>query len=124
MLQDDPINEPQIQNRTVPPRGVVPKNAQARVLGLIALAMVLIIAFTGRSTPSKEPRVAGPALGSTANGPNPATIDDFVHQMDDRTKKLAEAKAELEEEQKSLVLRNAVPGRPADAGPGYPPPAY
>src|SRR2546425_10419966 len=103
MPQDDPINEPQIKDRTERPRGVVPKNAQAWVLGLVALVMVVIIFFTGHSTPSKEPRVVSPPLGSTANGPNPATIDDFVHQMDDRTKKLAQAKAERDEEQKNFV---------------------
>jgi type IV secretion system protein VirB10 len=124
MSENEPIKETQIQDRTQRPRGVVPKNAQAWVLGIIALVMILIIFFSGGSTPPKEPHLTSPVPGGSFNSPTPATIVDFANRVDDRSKKLAETKAALEQEQKDLLARDGAQVRQADSGSGYYPPNY
>jgi len=129
MPQQDPLDEPRIHDRTEAPRGVIPKNAQAWVLGLIALVMVLIIFFSGGPTKTKEPRGTSSAAPLVAASPAPATIDDFAAHLSDRAKKLEEAKAALEVEQKEVIARTAAPLRYQDlrdesylpAGRGYRP---
>jgi type IV secretion system protein VirB10 len=119
-MSEENIREAQITNRTDPPRGVIPKNAQALVLGLIALVMVLIIMFSGRGTPSKQPHSPTSVAAPVPDSPNPATIDDFVNHMDARAKKLAEAKAALEQDQKDLLSsRNQNPPGPDARGSYY-----
>src|SRR5262245_33333006 len=104
MNQSDPI-EPQIKDRTERPRGVMPKNAQAIVLGTLALVIVLIVFFSSGSTTPKEHRNANPAPAAVGTAPNSATIDDFVSHIDEQAQKAAKAKADLEKQQDELLKR-------------------
>ena len=48
MANTDPsYTPPSVQNHSPQPPGILPRNAQAWVLGGIALVMVLVIAFSG-----------------------------------------------------------------------------
>ena len=50
-----PRNVPQVTDRRRKIDGLLPKNAQARVLGGIALVMVVIIMLSGRNAPKERP---------------------------------------------------------------------
>jgi type IV secretion system protein VirB10 len=126
MNEEKPTDEARIQDRTLKPSGVIPKNAQAWVLGTIALIMVVIIFFSGGSKRPKESRSTDAQPAGVPASPNPATIDDFVNRMDDRTRKLAQLNAALEKEQKEIVpaSRSAAVGSNNDSPPaagGYRP---
>ena len=51
-----PLQEPpRIENRAVRPPGIVPRNVNSWLVIGIALVMVLIIAFSGRSPSTRKP---------------------------------------------------------------------
>ena len=49
----DPNLVPQVQDKRPKIMGLLPKDAQARVLGGIALVMVVVILFSGQTTPER-----------------------------------------------------------------------
>jgi type IV secretion system protein VirB10 len=121
MSDETQISEARILDRIKAPLGSIPKNTQHWVLGSLAVVIVLITWISGRSAPHKEPRPLSSTVQSASVNPTPIAIDEFVNQLDDRAKKLAEAKAALEREQKALISGNAVPMKsPTSRVDGYP----
>ena len=59
----NPIVAPQVQDKRVPPAGILPKNMQALLLCSVAAVMVVVIAFFGQNSP-KDRSVLTPARRS------------------------------------------------------------
>src|SRR6185295_12388655 len=76
------------------PPGVVPKHAQAWIVGGIAATMIVILALTGNS-PAKPPAGSPSPAIAVVTDPNQARIHDYQARIDEQTKKLAEEQARL-----------------------------
>jgi len=107
----NPIVAPQVQDKRVPPAGLLPKNMQALVLCSVAAVMVLVIAFSGRNAPKE--RSAAPGAPATVD-PNTARIQDYQARIDEQARKLQLEQAQLARTQQNLGLAQA-PGSSSGA---------
>ena len=120
----DPYSPPEVQQRSTKPPGVLPRNAQAWVLGGIALLMVIVIAFSGRTPPKGQN--AGVVTPATAVvDPNAARILEYRTRIQEQAQKLAAEQAQLAQTRQSLLSTSAPPttagsGLPYGASSGYP----
>src|SRR5262249_23074635 len=73
--------------------GLLPKNAQARVLGGIALLMVVIIALSGKNPP--KPPAQPQAPPSTPVDPSQARIQEYRARIEEQTRRFAAEEAQL-----------------------------
>jgi type IV secretion system protein TrbI len=119
-MANDPLGVPEIQDKRTKPLGLLPKNAQTWAMAGLALVMVLIILFSGRSAPkqvSKEP-------------PLPPIVDPNLPRIDDVRKRIDEmADKNRTEQERIAALQSRMAGAavPTPTG-GSPvatiPPAY
>src|SRR6266542_4487214 len=103
-----PYTPPQVEQRTPKPPGILPKNAQALLIGGLALVMVVVIAFSGRNTPKE--RVTPPAPGASVVDPNDERIRDYRRRIEEQAQKLALEQARWTQTQQAL-------GAPSGVGP-------
>src|SRR5215467_12916831 len=106
----DPNSSPQVHDRRTTPPGILPKNAQACVLTGIAVAMIAVIALSGKNP---TPR-ASPPPSSAVVDPNAARIQEYQKRIEEQTRKLQIEQAELERSQEGLGSRTR-DSRPAEA---------
>ncbi len=116
MAENDPIQVPQVQDRRIKPSGVLPKNAQAWVLSGIALLMVAVISFSGR-TPSKERSSPAPPAAAGVMDPNAARIQEYQARIEEQARKLQLEQAQLARTQQALAP-GAATGTPSQTQPG------
>src|SRR5438445_10055623 len=93
--------------------GILPQNTQARVLGAIALVMVIIIVFSGRNAPKER---ASPAPTVSAVNANQERIQAYRAQIEEQAAKLAAEESRLAQTKQALAA-NASPGIPAPKEP-------
>jgi type IV secretion system protein VirB10 len=111
---------PQVEDKRLKIPGIIPRNAQARVLGGIALIMVVIIALSGKNTPKERP-AAGPASATETVDPNQSRIQEYKKRIEDQTLRLAAEEAQLAQTKQSLGVPPAAHVGGASATSQYPP---
>jgi type IV secretion system protein VirB10 len=113
MPEIDPKIVPQIKDMRAKIAGLLPKDAQARVLGGIALVMVLVIMFSGRkSAPARPAPAARP--DTAAVDPNQARIQKYRTRLAEQAEKLAAEEAQLANTKQALGVT------PGGTGAGMP----
>lgn len=115
---------PPVQDRSLRPTGVLPKNMQTYVIIGIAVVMVGAIAFSGAGTPQKSPDSQTPKA-QTAIDPNWARIQEYRNRIDEQARRLADEQAKLEQAKQAFGVAPVTPGpQPLSATQGqysYPP---
>src|SRR5712691_2224644 len=96
-----------VPDKGVRPPGILPRNAQAWVIGGISLLMVIVIAFSGRKEP-KEPSTVSKVQASATLDPNEARIQEYRARIEEQARKLTA-------EQSQLVQTKQTYGIPSDA---------
>src|SRR5215469_3320481 len=94
---------PQVRDMRSKILGLLPKDAQARVLGGIALVMAFVIMFSGRKTPPARPRPA-PAREAAAGSVNQARIQEYRARIEEQAQKLAMEEARFKEARQGMAL--------------------
>lgn len=129
-LQDQTAsNGPPVQDRSIKPTGVLPKNMQTYVIIGIAVVMVGAIAFSGAGTPQKSTDPNAAKL-QTAIDPNWARIQEYRNRIDEQARKLADEQAKLEQAKQAFGMPPAtgsmttpqLPPQPAYPYAAYQPP--
>ena len=120
-MANDPLGVPEIQDKRTKPSGLLPKNAQTWALAGVALVMVLVIMFSGRSAPKQVPK----------DPPPPPIVDPNLPRIDDVRKRIDEMANKNRAEQERIAALQAgmaSPAMPTPTGQAYPaaatPPAY
>ena len=100
-------------------RPVLPSNTQARILGGIALLMVLVIAFSGRKATREQKPAASPPPQIVE--PSQSRIQEYRTTIDDAARQLAAEEAELTHAKQALAEKASERPAPAPASNGtYP----
>jgi type IV secretory pathway VirB10-like protein len=97
---------PQIHDWRTKIVSALPRNAQAKTIGTLALLMILVILFSGHTTPRK---VAPPAPATSETPPDPGRIDDYRKRIEDEMRRLALEEAELARTKKTLNVSEEGP---------------
>lgn len=85
------------------PPGILPRNTQAKVLGGVAVLMVLALTFSGSPSPKAGKTADSPASQPTMNV-NPARIQEYRARIEEQTRKLALEQAQLAQTKEALGL--------------------
>jgi type IV secretory pathway VirB10-like protein len=95
-----------IKNRIDALPGVMPRHAQAWVIGGLALVMVIVIAFSGGKSPKPSPSPLPPVAPIN---PNSGRIEDYKRRIEEATAKLNQERAQWAKEQQTQMgtLTNA-----------------
>src|SRR5262245_43403644 len=96
---------PQLRDKRFKIPGLLPRNAQHRLLGLIALFMVVIIALSGRNPPKDHP-TSGPAVIEKLVVPNQPRIQEYRKRIEEEARKLAAEEAQLSQAKQALMTGN------------------
>lgn len=126
--------EQKVEDKAPKPKGLMPKNVQALVMGGIALLMILIMALTGHKRP-KMPQAATEVPKPTAGAVDQSKIQNFGKDIEQEQQQSApEVEAALLGQQRRLAAERELGGDPANpygtpvTGPPpndvYPPGAY
>jgi len=113
MLPDDPLGVPEIQDKRTKPSGLMPKNAQTWAMVGVALVMVLIILFSGRSAPKKGPK----------DPPSQPVVDPNLPKIEDvqkRIEEMANKNRAAQERIAGMQAGMANPAMPSPTGQAYP----
>lgn len=106
-MADPQSGIPQIQDKRPKILGLLPKNAQERVLVGIALVMILVMMFSGhKSGPAKPASTTAPA--QTAIDPSAPRIREYQARIEEQTRQLALEEAELAQTKQVLGVGPAV----------------
>jgi len=109
---------PQVLDKRPKIAGLLPQNAQTRVLAGVALLMILVMMFSGRK--GNPTKAASPASQApSAIDPNAARIQEYRTHIEDETRQLASEEAELAQAKQALGVRSGSPG-PAEPGAAKP----
>src|SRR5260370_14797089 len=92
---------PQVTDRRRKIEGLLPKNAQARVLGGIALVMVVIIMLSGRNAPRERPAPI-PSPTAVAVNANQERIQAYPTPVEEQTRKLVAEESQLAQTKQTL----------------------
>src|SRR2546426_1561409 len=118
-MSSTPSNVPPVDQPPSRPPGVMPKHAQAWVVGGIAATMIVILALTGNS-PAKPAPTGGQALAiAGVTDPSQARIHDYQSRIDEQTRKLAEEQARLAHATQALSVTASSGGRERVVEPPY-----
>src|SRR5438128_10376214 len=98
-----PAEVPQVKDRRLKILGLVPKNAQARILGGIALLMIVIITLSGRDTQRSRP-ASSPAPVVMPVDPSQARIQEYRIRIEEQARKLAAEEAQLAQTKQAMGL--------------------
>ena len=97
----DPYVPPAVHDRAQKPPGVLPRNAQMVALGSIALVMVIVIAFSGRSSPPKRSDAMTPSASPVID-PSAARIQEYRARIEEQARKLAAEQVQLAQTQRGF----------------------
>ena len=87
-----PPEIPQVRDYRNVILGLLPRNAQARVIAGLAILMVLVIMFSGQ----RSPKATTPSVpSSNVIDPNQARIQEYRQRLDDETRRLTLEEAQL-----------------------------
>ena len=89
-----PTEIPQVVNKWPKIASALPRNAQARLLGGIALLMVIVIALSGRNPP-RDHKGSAPATNLSAQDPNEARLREYRASIEAQRRELAAEEAQL-----------------------------
>lgn len=103
----EPLTSPPVIDRVLKPKGILPRHAQTWVLLGLASVMIVIIAFTGQSTPQRSSGVI-PAP-PTAIDPNETRIREYRDRIEEQARRLAVEQSELEVAKRALAQPSQVP---------------
>src|SRR5687767_8416475 len=92
---------PKVSDRRARPSGLLPRNTEKWVVAGIALLMVVIIAFFGRTPPASEPPKAPPATVAV-DDPIQARIQEYRARIDEQARRLAAEQGQLAQTQQAL----------------------
>ena len=123
MANADPLyTPPSVQNHAPKPPGILPRHAQAWVLGGIALVMVLVIAFYGKNPPRERATSPGTPTSAVIE-PNEARIQEYRARIDEQARKLLAEQAQLAQARQAFGATPAASGVMAATppNPGAPP---
>jgi type IV secretory pathway VirB10-like protein len=104
-----------VQNHTSKPPGVLPKHMQAWLIGGLALAMTVVIAFSNR-TPVKREKAA-PVPVVDAREPSAPRIDDYRDVLDQETQRLYAEQMKLRSAQSGIDAARGGIALPNDGAP-------
>lgn len=90
---NSPLDPPQVKDRSRFPPGILPRNTQAWVIGLIALVMVLVIALTGERSPKKGSESSPATPSATPADQN--RIEELRRRIEEQARRLAEERARV-----------------------------
>jgi len=106
---------PPVINAVPKPKGLLPRHAQTWLLLGLASVIILIVAFTGQSTPpSRTSAVPPPPM---AIDPNQSRIQEYRDRIDEQARRLAAEQAELEAAKRALSQSRALPPSQASDAP-------
>jgi type IV secretion system protein TrbI len=108
---------PELQNKAPKAPGILPKNAQTWVIVIIALVMMLVIAFSNSGAPKVKPKPLN-TTQQTASPPSPRQIDQYKAMVDEEARKLAFERQRLD--QAKNEAQNANAQLPPGQGNAYP----
>jgi type IV secretory pathway VirB10-like protein len=100
MPENERPDIPQVKDKRFKIPGLLPKNAQARVLGGIALLMVIIISLSGKNPPKPPASVQTPQAAPV--DPNQARIQEYRARIEEQTRRLAAEEAQLARTKEAL----------------------
>jgi type IV secretion system protein TrbI len=111
-MPESPSGIPEIKDRRPKVTGLLPKNAQTRVLAGLAILMVLVMMFSGRkSAPTKAGQKAITASQSaTAAETDTTRVKEYTEQLEEQTRKLAQEEAELTQTKRGFEKQIQAPG--------------
>ncbi len=92
MPNNESQTPPTVQNKTSLPPGVIPRNAQAWVIGGVAAIMALVIAFSGSNAPREKP-IKTQTVSIT--DPSQARIQEYRARIEEQARKLTQEQAQL-----------------------------
>src|SRR5438128_2095993 len=95
-----PYTPPQVEQRAPKPPGILPKNAQAFLIGGLALVMIGVVVFSGRNPPKE--RVPAPPPGLSSVDPNDERIRDYRRRIEEQAQKRALEQPRLARTQQTL----------------------
>jgi type IV secretion system protein TrbI len=87
---------PEIQNKAPKPPGVSPKNRQTIIMLAVGGLIAIVIAFSNSSAPPKT-RTGSKGGSATASPTSPKSVQQYVHQLDEDAKSLAQERAHAEQ---------------------------
>lgn len=103
-MTDDPRQSnlrAQVYERGERPPGIISRHAQAKVLGGIAVLMILAMAFSGAPSPKRDRTVEAPAAARPMEL-NQARIQEYRARIEEQTRKLAMEQAQLAQAKEAL----------------------
>jgi type IV secretory pathway VirB10-like protein len=93
-MTNEPMKVPGITDKRIIPPGILPKNFQHVALGGLAVVMMIVIFFSGRSNPKPHTSTT-PPVESPVQTPNGERLNDYRRRIEEESNKLALEQAEL-----------------------------
>jgi type IV secretion system protein VirB10 len=125
---------PEVQQKTTPPPGNIPRGRQAYVMIAVAVVIVLAVVFSGPGSPPQKAAVVVPPL---VNTPSKAEIDRYTQNLKMEEERLRRAQEEAARSQTAMnqaaaginsATQGGIPGQAVVVGPNgqpyYPAPGY
>jgi type IV secretory pathway VirB10-like protein len=114
-MADEPIAVPSVTDKRLTPPGILPRNTQPLVLGAVAVVMVIVIFFSGRSNPKPHASTT-PGLATQVLQPNEDKLIGYKRRIDDEARKFKEEQEKLDQARKAWAIQP--PLSPGSGGPG------
>jgi type IV secretory pathway VirB10-like protein len=98
-------NNPQPDQKPSRPPGVMPKHAQAWIVGGISATMIAILALTGGQPTKPSTTVA--AAGPLVTEPSQGRIHDYQARIEEQTRELVDEQARLAQAKQTLAVASS-----------------
>jgi type IV secretion system protein TrbI len=116
-MPNEQTSIPAITDKRLVPPGILPRNIHHALLGGVAIVMVIVIFFSGRSTPkSRTPAAPGPE--ATAVPSNEDRLKEYKQRIEAESRKLAAEQAQLSQAKKAWSGSGYQYISPGSEGPG------
>src|SRR5712691_9733176 len=101
-MTNDQSQVPGVTDKRLVPPGILPRNIQPLLFGGVAVVMVIVIFFSGRSTP-KARNSSTPGAETTILVTNEDKVKAYRDRIDEEARKLKKEQAELAWTKKALA---------------------